>query len=86
MTTTVPPKVLSVNVGLPRTLNYRGTHVTTAIWKEPIEGRIAVRGINLAGDGQADRSVHGGVDKAVYAYAREDYAWWESELDRGRGT
>jgi MOSC domain-containing protein YiiM len=82
LTTTVPPKVLSVNVGLPRTVNYRGTQVITAIWKEPIEGRIGVRGINLAGDGQADRSVHGGVDKAVYAYAREDYAWWESELDR----
>jgi MOSC domain-containing protein YiiM len=75
------PAVLSVNVGLPQTVNYRGTPVTSAIWKQPVDGRIAVRGINLDGDGQADRSVHGGVDKAVYAYSREDYDWWESELE-----
>jgi MOSC domain-containing protein YiiM len=77
-----PASVVSVNVGKPRSVNYRGKPVLTGIWKEPVEGRIAVRGINLAGDEQADRSVHGGVDKAVYAYSREDYAWWESELSR----
>lgn len=74
------PSVLSVNVGEPRTVDYRGELVTTAIWKQPVGGRIAVRGVNLAGDDQADRSVHGGVDKAVYSYSREDYDWWESEL------
>src|SRR5215216_4356302 len=82
---TATPTVLSVNVGLPRTVNFGGTSVTTAIWKESVGGRIAVRGVNLAGDAQADRSVHGGVDKAVYAYSREDYDWWESELGRALG-
>jgi MOSC domain-containing protein YiiM len=54
----------------------------TGIWKLPVDGRVDVRGVNLAGDEQADRSVHGGVDKAVYAYSREDYEWWEAELSR----
>jgi MOSC domain-containing protein YiiM len=81
-------KVLSVNVGRPRTVEHNGRLVTTAIYKQPVAGRIAVRGVNLDGDDQADRTVHGGVDKAVYAYAREDYDWWESELGRevGPGT
>src|SRR5918999_5505855 len=73
-------QVVSVNVGLPRTVNHHGKAVTTAIWKRPVTGRLAVRGVNLDGDDQADRSVHGGVDKAVYAYAREDYQWWGAEL------
>ncbi len=47
-----------------------------------MEGRVAVRGVNLAGDDQGDRTVHGGPDKAVYAYAREDAAWWEGQLGR----
>jgi MOSC domain-containing protein YiiM len=76
------PTVLSVNVGTPRTVNYRGTPITSAIWKQPVDGRVAARGVNLDGDGQADRAVHGGVDKAIYAYSREDYDWWESELER----
>ena len=75
-----PAKVVSVNVGVPRTVKHRGRVVTTAIWKRPVRGRVAVRGVNLAGDDQADRSVHGGVDKAVYVYAREDYEWWGGEL------
>ena len=54
--------------------------VTSGIWKEPITGPVAVAGVNLAGDDQADRRVHGGPDKAVYAYSVEDYAWWEGEL------
>jgi MOSC domain-containing protein YiiM len=54
----------------------------TAIWKTPVDGRVALRGVNLAGDDQADREVHGGTDKAVYAYASEDAAWWEQELGR----
>lgn len=73
-------EVVSVNVGAPRTVEHEGRTVTTAIWKRPVVGRVAARGVNLDGDGQADRSVHGGVDKAVYAYAREDYEWWGAEL------
>ena len=76
------PSVLSVNVGKPRAVEYRGKQVLTSIWKSPVEGRVAVRGTNVAGDEQADPTVHGGVDKAVYAYSREDYDWWGSELSR----
>jgi MOSC domain-containing protein YiiM len=74
--------VLSVNVGRPRTVEWHGRQVTSAIWKAPVDGRIRVAGVNLAGDDQADRRVHGGSDKAVYAYAIEDYRWWEGELDQ----
>jgi MOSC domain-containing protein YiiM len=74
--------VVSVNVGLPRAVELEGRSITTAIWKQPVAGRVAVRGVNVAGDDQADRSVHGGADKAVYAYAREDTDWWEAELGR----
>jgi MOSC domain-containing protein YiiM len=73
-------KIVSVNVGMPRTGEYNGKEVKTTIWKHPVPGRVAVRGVNLEGDDQADRSVHGGVDRAVYAYAREDYEWWSAEL------
>jgi MOSC domain-containing protein YiiM len=69
-------KVLSVNVGEIREVHWRGETVTTAIWKHPVDGRVAMRGVNLVGDDQADREVHGGPDKAVYAYAREDYDAW----------
>jgi len=57
--------------------------VTTAIWKEPVGGRVRVSGVNLEGDEQADRRFHGGSDKAVYAYALEDYRWWANELGAG---
>ena len=68
--------VVSVNVGTPRTVDWKGRRVTSSIWKLPVDGPVAVKGVNLVGDDQADRRVHGGVDKAVYAYAREDYEWW----------
>jgi MOSC domain-containing protein YiiM len=74
--------VVSVNVGRPRTVEWFGRQVTTAIWKEPVADRVRVAGINLDGDDQADRRVHGGSDKAVYAYAIEDYRWWAQELDQ----
>lgn len=74
--------VISVNVGLPRAIEWLGKRDTTAIWKAPVEGRVPVAGVNLAGDDQADRRFHGGPDKAAYAYAREDYDWWSRELDR----
>jgi MOSC domain-containing protein YiiM len=78
----VTGRLLSVNVGRPR-IGPRGTGTArTAIWKAPVAGRVAVRGVNLDGDDQADRTVHGGPDKAVYAYAREDADWWEAELGR----
>jgi MOSC domain-containing protein YiiM len=70
------PRVLSLNVGAIREVEWRGHRVTTGIWKHPAAGRIALRGVNFVGDDQADRSVHGGPDKAVYAYAREDYDYW----------
>jgi MOSC domain-containing protein YiiM len=68
--------IASVNVGAPRTVEWRGRQVRSAIWKEPVSGRITVQGVNLTGDDQADRRVHGGADRAVYAYAAEDYDWW----------
>src|SRR6186713_1549277 len=68
--------VVSVNVGRPRSIEWFGRDVTTSIWKQPVDGPVAVAGVNLAGDDQADRRVHGGPEKAVYAYALEDYRWW----------
>ena len=64
--------VVSVNVGRPRTIEWRGHRVVSSIWKEPVRGPVALDGVNLVGDEQADLRVHGGVDKAVYAYAIED--------------
>ncbi len=72
-------RVLSVNVGAVREVEWRGRTVTTGIWKHPVDGRVPLRGVNLHGDDQADRSVHGGPDKAVYAYAREDYDFWADQ-------
>jgi MOSC domain-containing protein YiiM len=76
---------VSVNVGGVRTVEWYGRAVTTGIWKAPVAGRVAVRGVNLDGDDQADRRVHGGPDKAVYAYAVEDYAWWSEQLGHELG-
>jgi MOSC domain-containing protein YiiM len=80
-----PAHVLSVNVGRTRTVALDGRPVRTAIWKSPVMGKVRLEGVNLDGDDQADRSVHGGPDKAVYAYSAEDLAWWTSELQRGIG-
>ena len=73
-------KVLSLNVGLPREVTWQGKRVTTGIFKEPIQGRVMMRTLNLDGDQQADLTVHGGVSKAVYAYPSEHYNYWRSEL------
>jgi MOSC domain-containing protein YiiM len=73
-------RVLSVNVGLPREVKWRSEAVETAILKAPVSGPVAVTRLNLAGDRQADLSVHGGADKAVYAYPGEHYAYWREEL------
>lgn len=79
------PRIVSVNVGEPRTVEWRGREITTGIWKSPVTGPVRVEGVNVAGDDQADRRVHGGVDKAVYAYAAEDYQWWAAALADGAG-
>jgi MOSC domain-containing protein YiiM len=75
-------RVVSVNVGLPRTVRWKGRDVTTGIFKEPVEGRVPLRPLNFDGDRQADLSVHGGPSKAVYAYPLEHYAFWRAELGR----
>ncbi|HEX8220098.1 MAG TPA: MOSC domain-containing protein [Chloroflexia bacterium] len=75
-------RVLSVNVGKPREIEWLGQRATTSIWKSPVVGRVPLRGVNLKGDDQADRRVHGGRDKAVYCYGREDEEWWEQQLGR----
>ena len=73
-------KLLSVNVSLPREVVWKGRTVTTGIFKEPVEGAVRLRTLNLDGDRQADLSVHGGPDKAVYAYPSEHYAYWREVL------
>lgn len=74
--------LLSVNVGQPQTRPGGRRYVRSAIWKEPVAGRVGVHGVNVDGDAQADLRVHGGVHKAVYAYASEDTAWWAERLGR----
>ncbi|HET9177033.1 MAG TPA: MOSC domain-containing protein [Terriglobia bacterium] len=73
-------KVLSVNAGLPRQVVSSGQAVTTGIYKFPVRQRVKVKKLNIEGDGQADLSVHGGPDKAVYAYPSEHYEYWRHEL------
>jgi MOSC domain-containing protein YiiM len=73
-------KLLSVSVGLPREIEWRGKLVRTSIFKEPVPGRVRVAQFNLKGDEQSDLSVHGGIDKAVYAYPSEHYPFWHEEL------
>jgi MOSC domain-containing protein YiiM len=74
--------VLSVNLAEPRTIRWRGQDVWTGIFKEPVAGPVRAAGVSLEGDHQVDKRVHGGDAKAVYAYACEDYEWWEQELGR----
>src|SRR6266849_8033073 len=73
-------KLASVNVGLPREVTWHGKIVTTGIYKQPVEGRVRLRKLNLDGDRQADLTVHGGEHKAVYCYPVEHYAYWKREL------
>jgi MOSC domain-containing protein YiiM len=69
-------RILSVNVSLPKVIDFEGQRTTTGIFKEPVEGRVSLRTLNLDGDRQADLTVHGGPDKAVYAYSMEHYDYW----------
>ena len=73
-------KLVSVNCGLPREVEWHGRTVTTGIFKEPVEGRVALRRLNLDGDRQADLTVHGGEAKAVYCYPLAHYEFWKAEL------
>jgi MOSC domain-containing protein YiiM len=72
--------LISVNVGLPKDVQWRGQTVSTGIFKSPVDGPVALRKHNLEGDGQADLTVHGGPTKAVYVYSTEHYAYWREEL------
>ena len=83
MTADPPARIgdlVSVNVGAARDVKWHGRTVRTAIWKYPVTGPVEVAGVNLVGDDQADRRVHGGTHKAVYAYGAEDYQWWTEKL------
>jgi MOSC domain-containing protein YiiM len=73
-------ELVSVNVGLPREVDWHGRPLRTSIWKAPKAGRVRVERLDLEGDRQADLAVHGGPDKAVYAYPSEHYAYWRKEL------
>ena len=73
-------RLVSVNIGHPREVIYKGKTVTTGIFKEPVAGRIRLRTLNLDGDRQADLSVHGGLSKAAYAYPIEHYEYWREQL------
>ena len=79
-------RLLSVNVGRPREIEWEGKTVRTAIWKEPVEGPRMVRRINIDGDDQADRLAHGGEHRAVFVYQIESYRYWERELGRNDFT
>jgi MOSC domain-containing protein YiiM len=73
-------RIISVNVGLPQEVAWKGLTVQTGIFKEPVHGSVKLDTLNLAGDRQADLTVHGGVEKAVYAYPAEHYEYWRREL------
>jgi len=75
-----PMRIISLNVGQPRLVPYAGGEALTGIFKEPVEGPLFLRHLNLDGDRQADLTVHGGRNKALYAYASEHYSFWRQEL------
>ena len=75
-------RLLSINVALPRDVEWRGEKVHTAIWKQPVQGRIAVRRLNVEGDGQGDLAGHGGEHRAVMVYQIDAYRYWETQLGR----
>jgi len=79
-------RLLSVNVGLPRDIAWRGKTVHTAIWKQPAQGRSMVRRLNIDGDGQGDLAGHGGEQRAVFVYQMDSYRHWEAELGRSNFT
>ncbi|HEX2915301.1 MAG TPA: MOSC domain-containing protein [Chloroflexia bacterium] len=80
MQESVSPKIISVNIGLPRVVEWKGRQVETGIFKEPVDKPLMLRRLNFDGDRQADLTVHGGADKAVYAYPAEHYLYWRQLL------
>ncbi len=79
-------KLISVNVGLPRDVSWKGRTVNTGIWKNPVQGRRQVRRLNLEGDGQGDLAGHGGEQRAVFVYQLDSYRYWEQQLGRNDFT
>jgi ferredoxin-NADP reductase/MOSC domain-containing protein YiiM/ferredoxin len=79
-------RLLSVNVGLPRDIEWQGKTVHTAVWKAPVEGRRRVRRLNIDGDGQGDLAGHGGEHRAVFVYQIESYRYWQNQLGRNDFT
>ncbi len=75
-------QLLSVNVGLPRDINWKGRSVHTGIWKNQVHGRCRVGRLNLAGDGQGDLAGHGGEQRAVFVYQMDSYRYWQEQLKR----
>ena len=73
-------RLVSVNVGLPREVLWKRRKVSTGIFKDPVKGRVAVHRLNLEGDRQADLTVHGGLEKAIYVYPAEHYTYWRNEF------
>src|SRR3954447_15950402 len=75
-------RLVSVNVGLPRDIEWKGRRVHTGIWKAPVAGRCVVKRLNLAGDGQGDLAGHGGEQRAALVYQLESYRYWQEQLKR----
>lgn len=75
-------RLISVNIGLPREITWRGKTIRTGVWKSPIVGRVTVRKLNIDGDGQGDLAGHGGVNRAVMVYQLDSYRYWERQLSR----
>src|SRR6516164_1972662 len=79
-------RLLSVNVGLPRDIEWQGKTVHTAVWKTPVQGRRMARRLNIDGDGQGDLAGHGGEHRAVFVYQIESYRYWQNQLGRNDFT
>jgi MOSC domain-containing protein YiiM len=79
-------RLLSINVGLPREIAWRGQTVRTAIWKAPVQGRRMVGRLNVNGDGQGDLEGHGGENRAVFVYQIDSYRYWQEQLHRTNFT
>src|SRR5947209_10067895 len=75
-------RLLSVNVGLPRDIEWQGKTVHTAVWKTPVQGRRVARRLNIDGDGQGDLAGHGGEHRAVFVYQIDSYRYWQTQLGR----
>jgi MOSC domain-containing protein YiiM len=78
--------LMSVNVGRPREISWRGQIVYTSVWKEPVQGRRLVRRLNIDGDAQGDLAGHGGEQRAVFVYQMDSYRYWQRELKRADFT